>query len=113
MTDVLNHIADLARRPMPVELMIGLRVLVTLACAIVLHAQWRAWRRRRITGCRAMIMLSNILMIVGFAASAILTARGGSNTYLYQLLILAAVLLRSLADAINAGTLRRHKRSRK
>lgn len=103
--ETLDLAARLAGLSASAELFIPLRVLIVIACGIVIHAQLRGWRQ--LNFCRRLTVGGYALIALGFLLSAILTGRTGSNTPAYQLLIQAGVLMRLTADAMNAG----HRRS--
>jgi hypothetical protein len=108
--EALDHVAQIASAAMPAELFIPIRVLIVLACFIVVHAQLRGWREMNF--CRRITVLGYFLIAAGFLFSAILTGRTGSNTPAYQSLIQVGVLLRLSADAISAGHRRNVRRLR-
>lgn len=110
MHEVLDYIAQIAGLNVPAELLIPIRVLIVIGCAIVIHAQLRGWRTMNF--CRRITVFSYVLIALGFLCSAILTGRTGTNTPAYQLLVQVGVLLRLTADAINAGHRRYVRRLR-
>lgn len=108
---VVSEAARFSSLPVPRELMIGLRVMAMLSLLVVVHAQWRAWRGKT-TPCRVMIIAANLLLALVFLMAALVTSKGGDNIKLYQVILLAAVMTRALADAITAGQTRFTRRKR-
>lgn len=108
---VAQSLARMAAEPMPMELMIGLRILLLVACVVVITAQRRAWAGRW-NLCRTLTLVSYVLIGMGSFVGALLAAQGGNNIKAYQVLTLLGILIRLVPDAISAGHRRKVRRRR-